>query len=975
MQQQQQQQQQPDAQAQSTTTRPTLQSAYFDQILERGRKRNAAAGALPDVPGLQLGLGDIARKARNLGAADAPKAGDTKAHYLLAASGVSTAAALRDLNAFSAQAGAAAVPVASGGFSDTDIESFVSNIQAQSTLDMIQEGLEQSKRDFDTFLEDNVQMNWDAQRRRIYEHFGLAKPSEQEQESAGGADPTDRGAFGRSARRSKIGGSTMAFGQSGLNKSILGNSSARATFRASSFEGAEKTQMTLPPVEDRFQRDKQERYAATVKDLNACRNRELCYPVIHKFAEVEEQAGLDNTASLISAYQALASITGEPNEIVQSFEARAAKERKFAADYLDENSNSRKSIELRKRIIDGSRRCLEKIFLKKIEDTIAKDPKVANLGGIPSPVNKIRAYIRVLSSRKELAASDNINLQSITEGSNEDYCWVILYFMLRAGLVKEAAQYVADNIKAIRTIDRKFCQYIERYAADEDRRLPQDMRQSINSEYSQRTKIAAEDTFDPYRMACYKLVGRCELSRRALDNIRTDEDDWMWLQFALAREVNRAEEAAGEVFGLEQIREMVAEIGRRLFAPGSENSPGGLGLLFFLQILSGMFEQAVATLYPTNHVAAVHFAIALAYYGLLRVADLSATDLLSFNTRQQPRIHFALMVGYYTGDFRVAQPDAAADYLILLCLNADLPGEAGVQQAKLCHEGLRELVLETREFAQLLGDVRADGARLPGAIETRLKLIRIPGAAATDTQQFVHTLTVQAAAAADDNGRTTDAVLLYHLANEYDRVISIINRTLSEALTTELGHEPMHLEPLKPRAALAANSTLSLTAVSDPAQLARNMTDLYQRDALVYTQIRPVARDACVLLLRLWELRGMVERQQWQAALENVEALGLLPLNARGNVGAIRATAANFDELPEPVARVIGDVLMWTIVACGQQREALRSEGWNDRGRKEAAMGLEQGARDLMIYAGLIRFKLPPRVMEVIARVGGDVGV
>jgi len=33
-----------------------------------------------------------------------------------------------------------------------------------------------------------------------------------------------------------------------------------------------------------------------------------------------------------------------------------------------------------------------------------------------------------------------------------------------------------------------------------------------------------------------------------------------------------------------------------------------------------------------------------------------------------------------------------------------------------------------------------------------------------------------------------------------------------------------------------------------------------------------------------------------------------------------------------------------------------------------------QVARDVMVFAGLIRYKLAPRVFEVLARVGGDVG-
>lgn len=62
----------------------SLQAAYFDQILERGKKRNSQDnGGLGDLPSLQLGLGDIARKVRNLGnggpSAEHAKAGDSRA--------------------------------------------------------------------------------------------------------------------------------------------------------------------------------------------------------------------------------------------------------------------------------------------------------------------------------------------------------------------------------------------------------------------------------------------------------------------------------------------------------------------------------------------------------------------------------------------------------------------------------------------------------------------------------------------------------------------------------------------------------------------------------------------------------------------------------------------------------------------------------------------------------------------------------
>lgn len=66
------------------------QPAFFDQLLERGKKRQTVekdAGQFGELPSLQLGLGDIARKVRNLGqggpnAAQRPRTADSRAYVL-----------------------------------------------------------------------------------------------------------------------------------------------------------------------------------------------------------------------------------------------------------------------------------------------------------------------------------------------------------------------------------------------------------------------------------------------------------------------------------------------------------------------------------------------------------------------------------------------------------------------------------------------------------------------------------------------------------------------------------------------------------------------------------------------------------------------------------------------------------------------------------------------------------------------------
>lgn len=70
-QQQQQQQSQQPTTSLSQTNAGAGRSAHFDHLLERGRKRNAGENGnsnFDELPALQLGLGDIARKVRNLGA-------------------------------------------------------------------------------------------------------------------------------------------------------------------------------------------------------------------------------------------------------------------------------------------------------------------------------------------------------------------------------------------------------------------------------------------------------------------------------------------------------------------------------------------------------------------------------------------------------------------------------------------------------------------------------------------------------------------------------------------------------------------------------------------------------------------------------------------------------------------------------------------------------------------------------------------
>lgn len=296
------------------------------------------------------------------------------------------------------------------------------------------------------------------------------------------------------------------------------------------------------------------------------------------------------------------------------------KERQYAPAYLDENRSSANFVQLKKQIIDGSRRFLEQQFYQEINSVVEKNPREAQYGGKPSVANKIRAYIRVRDARRTLTTGDIDTLQKTEEG---DYCWALVFFFLRCGFVQQAVDYVEQD-QAFRSTDRRFVAYLQQYNSKKDRRLDKRVQDMINGEYQQRLNNAPAGTVDPFRMACYKVVGRCDIERRNLEHIGQSTEDWIWLQFSLAREFDRVEVTAEDEFGLDKICETFEDIGTKHFHRGAEGI-GGYGVFFFMQIAAGMFERAISYLHHYSPISAVHFAIALDYYGLLRVADYSVS--------------------------------------------------------------------------------------------------------------------------------------------------------------------------------------------------------------------------------------------------------------------------------------------------------------------------------------------------------------
>jgi len=262
---------------------------------------------------------------------------------------------------------------------------------------------------------------------------------------------------------------------------------------------------------------------------------------------------------------------------------------------------------------------------------------------------------------------------------------------------------------------------------------------------------------------------------------------------------------------------------------------------------------------------------------------------------------------------------------------------------------------------ELLGDIQYDGQRVRGAIEERMALVGLD-----DDDDFLRTVTVSAAAMADDSGRVIDAVLLYHLGRDFERVLEIINRALSEAINIDIEQDPLRLQPMKPRDRTkpqnSEGSSLSLTSVDDPAELARKMLELYMSDQATFRLNGDANRNTCQVLLKMSEAKKQVMEGRWAMALDTMANLDVIPLN-----GAVREVAAKFGGLPQPIARNVPCLVLWSLGCINQERERLVNAAFGANAQR-ARDRLFEKSKDLLVFAGAIKYHMPQHVYDAMSR-------
>lgn len=857
-------------------------------------------------------------------------------HYLLQTGGINPDEALRELDSIDFQGTHEPAPTA-----DTDIERYLQSRKEQNILSSIEDGIARATSDFDAFVAKNVTTEWDSQKNRIFEHFGLLQKAPGETQT----EPR-RPALGASLGGSRFGASSFGRSRGGARPDF-GRASTwgRSSFSATAFgkSVAPPTEVETKPsafvdIDSSKQLDvtrqvetRQAKDVEVIRGLNVARLSKNPFGLIGALQKTTEGSGSDVlTGQLSESWKLLGSIVGE-----KPGDASSPKERAYAALYSRASANpeGEDGLKLRKMVELGSRTYLEKRFYESIEETIVKNPQVAKLGGIPSVLSKFKAYVNIqFTLHKEWEETPVEKIENVP-------MWALVFYMLRAGYIQEAAAYVKQNQQPFQKADRNFHHYINAYASSTDRRLSRQLADRLQSDFSQRSVSSASNK-DIFKNAVYKILGRYDLQKRSLPEVLPTPDDWLWLQLVLTREVKRGDEPAQQVFTLQDLQKAVTAYGVKFMQKDSN-----VGLYFQILISCGLFEQAIHYLYAFQPVDAIHFAIALVFYGLLNVSTSQGpeSELLAQGPNGERLINFSALITQYVFEYRSMDPEDAVDYLSLICLNSDIPNSQ--LQLRACHEALRELVLHSREFTKLLGDIKADGSREKGAIEKRMRLVKLENQA-----EFLHTITEQAALQADEDGRSNDAVLLYHLAEDYDTVVQIVNKTLSEWIANEdIPSAPAVQQP---------SATTSLTAVEDPTVLAKNVMSIYSVNAMVYSKVTQRNQEICAVLLRLAEAKRLFLEGKFEACLKAIQDVDVIPLDREVEMGNIRRKAQNFGSLHETVARNVAILLKMAVDCCGRLAADIKQSPFADAVKARHLAELKAKTKCAMLYAGMIQYKV-----------------
>ncbi|ODV87460.1 hypothetical protein CANARDRAFT_26856 [[Candida] arabinofermentans NRRL YB-2248] len=925
------------------TTKDSRPSASLKELLESSRN---LPKRLNDIGTIHLGLNEIKRKAyeiRKYNKTDKDSNPYTKAHYLLVGSGITIEEIQSELDSIDCHAIDPSAASQAGLTTSLntrdfhgDIDSYISNQKDENILSAIEQSLSTAATDFDRYVNQNITIDWKQRKTELRDSLSaLLKRGKPSTDIV--SLPTKKPKAVKESLDTQLTWGNVK------TKSILSSK-----FGFSDIKQSSDRKPIINPNVSYALRQKFELYAQVIYELNDAREEGKSYPLSTVFADLSKHEVNSRSKQLHEAWLIIRDFCDNDTS-----SASQSLERMFAKSYSADSLSDFESVSLRKRIVNKSRSYLENQFLDYITELYSTSDKSTD-DKLATNTAKVQNFLD-LTLKTKIKEWKIQNLTFI----NGVPIWAILFYLLRAGCYEEAVYLINENNDSFQKLERSFPTYLKSYCDSDDRKLSVELRGRLINEFNQSFKHNAQ-TADPFRYATYKLIGRCELSKKTLPSITLSIEDWLWLHLCLIKEDDSEDDdPIHEFYTLNDLQKSILQ-----FGPESFNSSNANPMYLQALIFTGLYEDAVKHLFEYSEIDAVHLSITLAYYGLLRVSPCDDSDdsLVTSDSNGFKVISYARLIGYYTRTFKISDPRVAAEYLFCICLCDGLKPSLKAQQIELGQEAIRELVLETREFVLLLGKIDKDGTRIPGVIESRKKLLYL-----SNEESYLSKIAEQAAVKADEEGRPFDCILLYQLSEEFDTVISLVNRVLGEFLISI---------DLRANIDDVINEDV-IKGETNIAKLATRLMKTYNSSPKILSKVSLKHRETCTTLLEILRIRKEFTsfNPDLVFILELIGKLNLIPCSSSIELEKIRVLSQEFSTLDESIAKNIPNLLVIEMSCIAQlffelnqsfENGALNDFGSSNVSKEDKLAQLRAMSRNCMIYTGMVQYKMPREVYTTL---------
>uniref|UniRef100_A0AAR2LDT3 Nuclear pore complex protein Nup93 n=1 Tax=Pygocentrus nattereri TaxID=42514 RepID=A0AAR2LDT3_PYGNA len=560
---------------------------------------------------------------------------------------------------------------------------------------------------------------------------------------------------------------------------------------------------------------------------------------------------------------------------------------------------SRVAVEMQMAFVRKALTFLENSYKNYTMVTVFGNLHQAQLGGVPGTYQLVHSFLNI-----KLPGP----LPGMQDGEVEGHpVWALIYYCLRCGDLSAAMQVVNRAQHQL----GDFKTWFQEYMNSPDRRLSPATENKLRLHYRRVLRNSA----DPYKRAVFCLIGKCDIA----DNhgeVADKTEDYLWLKLNQVCFDDDGSSAPQDRLTLAQLqKQLLEDYGESHFSASQQPF-----LYFQVLFLTAQFEAAVAFLFRVERLRshAVHVALVLYELKLLLKSSGQSAQLLSQEPGDPPmvrRLNFIRLLMLYTRKFEATDPREALQYFYFLRNEKDNQGENMFMRC------VSELVIESREFDMLLGRLEKDGSRKPGVIDKF----------AGDTRAII----TKVASEAENKGLFEEAVKLYELAKNPDKVLELMNRLLSPVIA-QVSAPQSNKERLK--------------------NMALGIAERYRTNGIAGEKS---VDSTFYLLLDLMTFFDEYHAGHIDLAYDVIERLKLVPLSQ----DSVEERVAAFRNFSDEVRHNLSEVLLATMNILFTQYKRLKGVPAGTPGRQQRPLEdrdslLRSQARALITFAGMIPYRM-----------------